>query len=405
MPFRNRMSRMIAAQVHLLPRRAKPFYARHPWVFAGAIARVDGDPRDGDPVEVYSHGGAFIAHGLFNSQSRIRVRLYSWDHAIPVDEAFFRTRLSQAIMLRRDVLKLGGPGRACRLVFSEGDNLSGLTIDQYDRYLVVQFTSLALYARRAQIVAALNYLLEPRGIYLRTERGIGTMEGLELQDGVLAGDLPREPIVIDENGVTFEVNFQEGQKTGFYLDQRDNRRVAARYAAGRRVLDAFCYTGGFGLTARQAGAASVLAIDGSEPAIELGRRNAERNQLTEVEFVRADVFEHLETLARQREKFGLIILDPPKFARTAQAVDTALRGYRRLMALGLMLAEPGGVVVTCCCSGHITSDQLEDLAAQVATEAKRPVQLLERHGQPPDHPIALSCPETSYLKCLVKRVL
>lgn len=393
------------AQILLQPRRAKPFYARHPWVFAGAIANCDGEPADGDAVEVFAHGGAFIAHGLYNSRSRIRVRLYSWNISEPITAALFRARLSTALHLRRDVLQLAGPGQASRLVFSESDGLSGLTVDQYDRWLALQFTSLALAQRRQLFVELLRELYQPAGIYLRTERGIGEQEGIDLQDGLLWGELPDTPILIQENGVSFLVNLQEGQKTGFYLDQRDNHRAVAKYAAGRRVLDGFCYTGGFGLHCARAGAVSVIGVDGSEPALQLARENAALNGMSQVHYERADVFRYLEQAARERQRFDLIILDPPKFARTARAIETALNGYRRLFALSTLLLPEGGLLVVCCCSGLITTAQLEDVLAQVATEAKRPMQILERHGQPPDHPVSLACPETSYLKCLIARVL
>jgi 23S rRNA (cytosine1962-C5)-methyltransferase len=396
---------MSTPQIILAPRRAKPFYARHPWVFPGAIAEIKGDPADGDAVQVFSHGGSFIAHGLFNSQSRLRVRLYSWDIDQPLDERFFRKRLTQAVQLRRDVLRLTGPGQACRLVFSESDGLSGLTVDYYDRWLVVQFTSLAVAQRRDLLVKLLAELVEPAGIYQRTERGIGAQEGIELHDEPLSGTLPVEPLVISENGVRFLVNLAEGQKTGFYLDQRDNRLAAAKYAAGRRVLDGFCYTGGFGLFAARAGATEVVGVDGSEAAIALANQNAQVNGLTQARFERADVFKYLEEAAKARRKFDLVVLDPPKFARQPSAIDTALSGYRRLEALSLLLLEPGGILVTCCCSGVVAPQQFEEVLAQVATEARRSVQILERRGQPADHPVALACPETQYLKCLVTRVL
>ncbi len=394
------------ARILLLPRRAKPFYARHPWVFPGAIAEIEGVAKDGEAVEVYAHGGAFIAHGIYNSKSRLRVRLYSWNHEQQIDEAFFRQQLTKAIGFRRDVLRLTGPGKACRLVFSESDGLSGLTVDQFDRYLVIQFTSLGLVQRKKMIIALLVELLEPLAIYLRTERGIGEQEGLELQDGLVFGTMPTEPIIIDENGVRFQVNLTEGQKTGFYLDQRDNHLAVAKYAHGRRMLDAFSYSGGFGLHAARAGAASVLCVDGSEGALELGRQNAELNQVSDkVTFERSDVFKYLEQAVQASAKFDLIVLDPPKFARNQSAVDTALKGYRRLQALSLQLLNPEGVLVLCCCSGLIKMHDLEEITAQVATEAKRPLQILERHGQPADHPVSLACPETSYLKCLVFRAM
>jgi 23S rRNA (cytosine1962-C5)-methyltransferase len=228
---------------------------------------------------------------------------------------------------------------------------------------------------------------------------------LELHDGLLWGQVPPEPVPIEEDGVRFLVDLTEGQKTGFYLDQRDNRRAVARLAAGRRVLDAFCYTGGFGLHAARAGALSVHGVDQSEPALTLARANARLNGLSDVEYARADVFAHLGELATRGERFGVVVLDPPKFARARHAVEEALRGYRRLQARALRLLEPDGILVTCCCSGLITTAMLEDLLAQLAAEEKRDVQILEQRGPAPDHPVSVSCLESHYLKCLIARAL
>jgi 23S rRNA (cytosine1962-C5)-methyltransferase len=413
------------AQVILQPRRARPFYGRHPWVYAGAVADVRGEPADGDEVDLYSHAGNFIARGFYNSQSKIRVRLYSWSPETALDADFFRARLDDAIRLR-DFLGLNRPGAACRLVFSEGDGLSGLTVDRYSRWLVVQFTSLGMARRREMWAELLTDRIRPDGIYLRTERGIGRLEGLELQDGLLRGDAPTsepgastsEPgalatglamgprsIEIEENGMRFLVNIAEGQKTGFYLDQLDNRQAVARLAPGRRVLDAFCYTGGFGLFAARAGAGEVLGVDASESALNLARANARLNDLANASFVQADVFDQLENLVKEGQRFGLIILDPPKFARARNAIELALRGYRRLQTLALKLLESDGFLVTCCCSGLITMSMLDDLLAQLAAEEGRTVQILERRGQALDHPVSVACPESNYLKCLISRVL
>ncbi len=394
----------MTARVILQPRRARPFFGRHPWVFAGAIAAVEGAPADGDAVEVHSHGGHFIAHGLYNSQSKIRVRLYSWSQDAPLDRDFFAGRLDAALRLRR-LLGLGGPGRACRLVFSEGDGLSGLTVDQYDHWLVVQFTALGLALRRELLTELLAERLRPDGIYLRTERGIGGLEGLELHDTLLWGSVPAEPVTVEESGLHFRVNLVEGQKTGYYLDQRDNRQAVARLAGGRRVLDAFCYTGGFGLHALRGGAAEVVGVDVSEPALTLAEENARRNGLEGARYVRADVFDFLDEQTREGARYGVVVLDPPKFARRRGAVEEALRGHRRLQTLALRLLEPDGVLVTCCCSGLITTAMLVDLLAQVAVEERRDVQVLERRGQAADHPVAATCLESHYLKCLICRVL
>ncbi len=391
------------ARVILQPRRARPFYGRHPWVYAGAIARVEGAPADGDVVDLLSHTGHFVARGLYNSRSKIRVRLYSWDAGVALDRAFFRAQLEDAILLRH-LLGMEGPGRACRLVFSEGDGLSGCTVDRYDRWLALQFTSLGLAQRREWIIEALVELVQPAGIFQRTERGIGQLEGLEARDELVWGEAPPGAIEIEEGGVRFLVNLAEGQKTGFYLDQRDNRQAAAHLARGRRVLDAFCYTGGFGLHAARAGAASVVGIDQSEPALQLARDNARLNGLDNLSFMQGDVFDALDALASRGERFGLVILDPPKFARARHAVDEALRGYRRLQTLALRLLEPHGFLVTCCCSGLINMAMLEDLLAQLAAEEKRVVQILQRRGPAPDHPVSVSCLESHYLKCLIAHV-
>ena len=396
---------MTVPRVELLPRRALPFFSRHPWVFPGAIARVEGDPADGQEVELISDAGDFIARGLYNSQSKIRVRLYSWTPEIALDEVFFRSRIDAAVRLRKEVLCLSGPDQACRLVFSEGDGLSGLTVDRYGEWLVVQFTSLGLAQRREMLASILQERMQPRGIVLRTERGIGKLEGLELQDGVLRGEAPSGPITIEENGVRFLVDLSEGQKTGFYLDQRDNRLAVSRYAKGRRMLDAFCYTGAFGLHAARAGAKAVVGVDVSEPALNLARANAELNGLGRLTYVRSEMFDQFDALAAAGEKFGLVVLDPPKFARARNAVEEALRGYRRLQSQALKLLVPDGILVVCCCSGLIDMNMLEHLLAQTAVEARREVQILERRGQGPDHPVSATCLESNYLKCLICRTV
>jgi 23S rRNA (cytosine1962-C5)-methyltransferase len=395
----------VTARIVLKPRRAQPFFGRHPWVYAGGIADVEGQPQDGDEVDLVSSAGNFIARGLFNSRSKIRVRLYSWEPDRPLDERFFRDRFAAAIRLRRDVLGLDVPGGACRLVFSEGDGLSGVTVDRYDRWLTVQFTSLGLALRREMLAHLLAELTGVTGIYLRTERGIGKLEGVELHDGALWGTPPEGPVIVDGVGLRFRVNIAEGQKTGFYLDQRGNRLAVARYARGRSVLDAFCYTGGFGLHAAKAGAASVIGVDSSGPAVALARENAELNHLNGIEFTQADIFDHLAELTAAGRKFDLVVLDPPKFARDRHAIPEALRGYRRLQSLALRLLSPDGVLVVCCCSGLISTEMLDDLLAQVAVEERRDLQILERRGQAADHPVAVTCPESNYLKCLISRVL
>ncbi len=394
---------MAPPRVLLKARRARPFFGLHPWVYAGAVEAVEGDPADGAVVDVVSSTGNFVARGLYNSQSKIRVRLLSWSEPVEIDAVFFRRQLESALALRRDTLRLTGPGRACRLVYSEADGLSGLIVDQYDRWLCVQFTSLGMALRRDLIADLLMELVQPEGIVLRTEKGIGKLEGLELHDQILRGTAPETPITIEENGLKLLVHLTEGQKTGYYLDQRDNRQAVAQLAVGRRMLDAFCYSGGFGLHAARAGAASVLCVDGSEAALNLARANAEANHLANLTFEKADIFVALDRLVDANEKFGVVVLDPPKFARSGNAVEEALRGYRRLISQALKLLEPGGILAMCCCSGLITREMLHDLLAQVSADARRLLQILESRGPSPDHPVAATCPESAYLKCVICR--
>ena len=394
------------ASVILKPKRAQPFFARHPWVFAGAVEKVDGQPADGEEVFLRSSAGNFVARGLFNSNSKILVRLYSWDEAKTLDRDFFHARIAEAVKLRHDVLKLNhGPAAAYRVCFSESDRLSGLVVDRYGEFLTAQFTALGLANRREMIADILRELLGPRGIYLRTEKGIGKLEGCELHDGPLWGEKPPDEHLIEENGLKFAVNLAEGQKTGYYLDQRDNRAAVAKLCAGKRVLDAFSYSGGFGIYAAKGGAASVDCIDASEAALNLAKRNAELNGVTQINTVKADVFNHLATLAQEKKQYDVVILDPPKFARNRAAVPEALKGYRRLHQLAMKLLAPDGILVSCCCTGLIQMIDLEDILAQVCVDAKRDLQILERRGPSADHPVSVACREGGYLKCIVSRVM
>ncbi len=395
-------------RVIVKPRRARPLFARHPWLFAGSLERIEGNPADGDQVAVVTHDGEFVAWGLFNSRSQIRVRLYSWDEGRELDDSLWRERLTAAIALRRDVLRLDDPRGACRLVFSESDGLSGLVVDRYGPWLVVQLTSLGLAERTALLTPLLVELLAPRCIFLRTERGIGKLEGLELSDGPLWGELPDGPVTIVENGLEFAVDVRTGQKTGFYLDQRENRRAAAEFARGRRVLDVFCYSGGFALAAARAGAAEVIGVDVSAAAVELAGHNAELNRLANVRFEVGSAFDVMQALAGstgESGRFGMVVLDPPKFTRHARSVDDALRGYFRANLLAARLLESNGILVTCSCSGHVSREDFAGVLGAVAEETGRPIQILAQLGQAPDHSVSASCRETEYLKCFVARVV
>ncbi len=348
--------------------------------------------------------GQFIARGLYNPASTIRVRLYRWDDE-PLDEAFWAGRIAAAERLRTSVLGLAAPGAAYRLVASESDGVSGLTVDRYDHHLVVRFSSLALFHRRDRLLEQLARIEGVQGLLARAEKGVAEREGLTDLPETILGAPPAGPVLIEENQLAYRVDLQGGQKTGFYLDHRDNRLATARYCRDRRVLDLFCYTGAFSLSALFHGAAaSTLGIDGSASAIERARENAALNGLDRARFETGDALESIARLRDQGERFGVVICDPPKFARRAKDVDSALKGYARLYRAAIEILEPDGVLVACSCSGLVDRVMFSDVLASAAELAGRPLQILEQRGQAPDHPVAASCLETDYLKCLICRV-
>ena len=393
------------ATVFLKPKRARPFFGRHPWVLDAAVLRVEGQPADGDVVDLATHDGTFVARGLWNAASRLRVRLFTFDAGIHLNAALWHERLASAVVLRRS-LGLDGRNGAARIVNSEGDGLSGLTVDRYADFLSVQVTSLAMANRLDIFCDSLQSLLEPKGILLRgAERGLAKLEGLHLIDRLLRGTAPSGPIFIEENGLRFGVDLEEGQKTGFYLDQRENHQAAAGLARGRRVLDMFCYSGGFGVhCAVQGKASSVLAVDSSSKATALARANADLNGATSMTVETADAFEKLDSLRAGGERFGMVILDPPKFARNRAALDDALRAYHRINRLAVDLLEPGGMLVTCSCSGAVLRDDFLMMLSGVAQRSTRTIQILECKGAAADHPISASCLEGEYLKCIIAHV-
>jgi len=393
------------ATIVLKPKRARPFFGRHPWVLDSAVLRVDGAPVDGAVVDLATHDGQFVGRGLWNATSRLRVRLYAFDAATKLDDALWQARIEAAVGLRR-TLGLDDPAGAARLVNSEGDDLSGLIVDRYGDYLAVQVTALAMASRLDTICDTLQTLVAPRGILLRgAERGLAKLEGLHLADRLVRGSAPAGPIFVHEHGLRFGVDLAEGQKTGYYLDQRDNRHAAARYARGRRVLDMFCYSGGFSVAAAVTGrAASVLAVDSSAKAATLAKANADLNGAANVVVETADAFEKLDALLAGGERFGMVVLDPPKFARSRASLDDALRAYHRINRAALGLLEPGGILVTCSCSGSVSRDDFLQMLAGVAQRGRRPIQLLECRGAAPDHPVSASCLEGEYLKCVIARV-
>lgn len=392
------------AMVVLKPRKATPFLARHPWVFDSAVERVEGEVDDGEVVDLVSEKRKFIARGILNRHSRLMVRLYTWQASQGLNDAFWQQRIERAVALRSQ-LGYDQPASAARLVYSEADGLSGLVVDRYAGHLVVQINSLGVALRAERLIELLVRLLGPDSITLRCDAGIAKAEGVELAEGLRWGQLPSGLVFIDEHGLRYGVDLVSGQKTGFYLDQRENRRVAAAYLRGRQVLDLFCYSGGFSLTAsRLGGARAVLGIDTSDKAVALARANAELNGVSNVRFEAGDGFRALDEFFATGQRFEAIVLDPPKFTRSRQSVDEALRAYHRLNRLAVELLEPGGILVTCSCSGSVSREDFLQMLAVVAQKCGRDLQVLEQRGASPDHPVSATCPESEYLKCFICRV-
>jgi 23S rRNA (cytosine1962-C5)-methyltransferase len=393
------------ATVLVKAKRARPFFGRHPWVLDTAIDRVEGTPADGDVVDLATHEGRFIARGIWNASSRLRVRLYAFESDVPLDAPFWRSRIDAAIALRR-TLGLDDRSGAARLINSEGDDLSGLIVDRYGDHLAIQVTSLAMAGRLDAICDALEAAVKPAGILLRgADRGLSKLEGLHLPDRVIRGTAPEGPVFIREGSLSWGVDLTEGQKTGFYLDQRENRRAAASLARDRRVLDLFCYSGGFAVTCAITGSArNVLAVDGSAKATTLARANADFNGAANVTVETADAFGRIDSLAAAGEKFGMVILDPPKFARSRGAIEEALRAYHRINRVAVDLLEPGGILVSCSCSGSVSRDDFLEMLSAVAQRSGRQIAMLECRGAAPDHPVSASCLEGEYLKCVIARV-
>jgi 23S rRNA (cytosine1962-C5)-methyltransferase len=386
----------------LKAKKAQPFYCQHPWLFSGAIESAPADLAVGQQVRVLNFDKKFVAYGLANPDSNLRVRLYAWDEDRPLDEAMVAARIENAVRMRHVDLGLDDPAGACRLVYSESDRLSGLVVDRYADMLCVQFNSKALATYEPVVVATLDRLLKPRGIYRRVDRAAAELEGMDATEGVLAGVEPGD-LTIAEHGLRWHAELVGGQKTGLFLDQRDNRAAFARYVKGRKVLDVCCYGGGFSLAALKLGAAaSATGIDSSGPAIKLAQRNAELNGL-KAEFLHGPALDVLAQLRREGRKFGAIVTDPPKFAKKAADLEAASRGYEHLNRAALEILEPGGILCACSCSGNVTNSAFLHILQAAGQKSGRHLQILEHRGQAPDHPIALSCFETSYLKCVIAR--
>lgn len=383
--------------------KATPFLYGHPWVYSGAIASIRDDIRDGDTVALFGHGGDFIAWGLYNSKSQICLRLYSWEEGSPPDDAFLMELIRRALTLRKDVLRLHEITDAFRLIFSEGDGISGLTVDRYGPYLVLQVHSLALMRRIGPLVRMLADFESPEGILLKNDAAIMKKEGIDTEEACLLGRPPDTAVRISEHGILYDLPLQSGQKTGFYLDQRDNRRIAASFCTGKDVLDLCCYSGGFSLNAMKSGAAEVTGVDASAEAIRLAVHNAALNGMDRVTFIKEDMFAFLAGLPA-RKRFQVIILDPPRFASSFSGIEQAVKGYIRLNRAAISALVQGGIMVSCSCSGRVSEERFAGALLEAAHGVNRNLQILEYRSQAPDHPVSAHCPESRYLKCLVCRV-
>jgi len=392
-------------RVFLKERRSKPIFSHHPWIFSGAIEKKEEVKEDGEIVEVFDARRTFIGRGYWNSHSQIQVRMLTWNEDEKIGETFFVKKIQNARYLREEILKLPEKTNAYRVVYSESDGLPGLIVDRYDTYLVVQFLTVGIFAWKERLLDILEESFHPEGIYGRSDSSTSTLEDLPETTGCLRGIEPPSECEIREYGLTFLADLKKGQKTGFFLDQRENRKALAPYTEGKRVLDCFAYTGAFSLYALILGKArGSVALEASERGIDLGKKQAALNRV-DIEFRDADLFKELRRIAENQERFGVVILDPPKFTRSKSTVEQALKGYHEINTLAMRILEPNGILVTCTCSQHISQEAFEAMLQRAALDSGREVQIVEQRGQAPDHPVISSCLETRYLQCLICRVV
>lgn len=385
--------------------RDKSLRRRHPWVFEGAIARVDGSVGPGETVDVFSAGGEWLASGAYSPGSQIRVRAWSFQEGEKICAEFIQARLRRAIEARTSLLSACNT-TACRLVFSESDGIPGVIVDRYGEFAVCQFLSAGAEYWRDTVVEFLAGSSSVAGVFERSSDDARLKEGLQPREGPLSGKEPPDVIEISEGPARFLVDVRWGQKTGFYLDQRDSRAQVAGLAADTGVLNCFSYTGAFGIRALKEGASHVTNIDVSGEALALAARNAELNGLDPglVENVDGDVFEVLRKYRDTRRSFDLVILDPPRFAASAGSVPGGARGYKDINLLGIKLVKPGGVLFTFSCSSHVQPALFQKIVADAAVDAGREAQIVRFLRQAADHPVALNFPEAAYLKGLICRV-
>ncbi len=387
-------------RVTLKAGREKSLRQRHPWIFSGAIERVEGNPATGTVVVVHSADGAFLASAAWSPQSQIRGRVWSFDARDTIDAEFLRRRVHRAVHARGPLLD--GRHSGCRLVHGESDGLPGLIADRYGSVLVVQFLAAGTDFWRDALVSALQDASGCSTVFERSDAEVRTLEGLAPRTGLVAGVLPN-PVALVEDALTYRVDVEHGQKTGFYLDQRDNRHRIRELADGRDVLNCFCYTGGFSIAALAGGARSVVSIDSSAEALAFASQHVRDNGLdaARAEWRDADVFTELRKLRDGARNFDLIVLDPPKFAPTAQHAERATRAYKDINLLALKLLRPGGLLATFSCSGGVSAELFQKVVAGAALDARADAAIVGRFGPSADHPVALDFPEGDYLKGLL----
>ncbi len=388
------------AEVILARGREQRLLTGHPWVFRTEIEEIRGEYNPGDIVEVRDSRGRFSGRGFLNPHSMIAVRILTRTDE-PIDRGFFHRRFVESWERRRFL----GDTEACRVVFAEADGLPGLIVDKFGEYLVMQFLALGVAVRQEMLVGIARAVMAPRGIYLRNDAPVRELEGLPLEKRP-SGEAFDPVVTFHENGLTFTVDVAEGQKTGYFLDQRYNRAAIAPFVAGAEVLDAFCYVGSFAVHAAKYGARSVTGVDVSEWAIAMARKHAAMNGVADrTEFVVANAFDYLRREEQAGRRYDVVILDPPAFARNRAALPGAIRGYKEINLRGMRLCQPGGRLVTASCSQHVDHDTFVRILQDAAADARRTVRILLDQGQPPDHPVLLASPQTRYLKFLVLEVM
>ncbi|NQX41831.1 23S rRNA (cytosine1962-C5)-methyltransferase [Pedobacter steynii] len=385
--------------------KEKAAMLHHPWIFSGAIDKIKGKPLNGEIVKVCSASAEFLAYGYYNDQSRVALRLMEWEESKTIDKEWYQEKLRNAIASRKHLLN--ADTNTCRLVFSEADFLPGLIVDQYADFLSLQILSAGIENVKEEIIDLLKEELNPRGIFDKSDAGARKHENLEATQGLLWGETPPEFIEVRENGIAYHINIADGQKSGFYCDQRDNREILAAYSKDKNVLDCFCYSGGFTLNSLKHGAAHVTSVDSSALAIETLAHNLELNGFdpTQQLSIQSDVNKQLRVFKEEGKKFDIVVLDPPKYAPSRSALDRAARAYKDLNRLGMLLLEKGGILATYSCSGAVDMETFKQIIAWAALDAGKEVQIIKQFHQPEDHPVRLSFPEGEYLKGLLLRVL